>query len=85
MMGYDWGWSWGMGFGMLVMALFWVFVVAAAVWLVLRLSGPREAEIDRRAGGRTAILVLEERLARGEIDVEEFRSRKAALEEGGRR
>lgn len=84
-MGYDWGWSWGMGFGMLFMALFWVFVVAAAVWLVLTLARPREAGgSDRGTAGRTALRILEERLARGEIDVEEFRSRRAALEEGAR-
>jgi putative membrane protein len=84
-MGYGWGWSWGMGFGMLVMALFWVFVIVAAVWLVTTLTRPRQAgDADRRAGAPAAVSILGERLARGEIDVEEFRARKTALEEGRR-
>jgi putative membrane protein len=84
-MGYGWGWSWGMGFGMLFMALFWVFVVAAAVWLVTTLTRSRDAgSSERGAAGRAALSILGERLARGEIDVEEFRARKAALEEGWR-
>jgi len=83
-MGYGWGWSWGMGFGMLFMALFWVFVVAA-VWLVTTLTRPRDVGgSDRGAAGPAALSILGERLARGEIDVEDFRARKAALEEGRR-
>jgi len=78
-MGYDWG-MWA--FGWLFMALFWIFVIAGVVWLVLTVSGQR----DRAARGpdRTALQILEERLARGAIDVEEFQARKAALEEGAR-
>jgi len=84
-MGYGWGWSWGMGFGMLFMALFWVFVAAAAVWLVTTLTRSRDVGgSDRGAAGPAALSILAERLARGEIDVEEFRARKAALEEGRR-
>ena len=77
-MGYDWG-MWG--FGWIFMLAFWAFIIAGAVWLVLTLTRQREA------GGttaRTALTILEERLARGEIDVEEFRARKAALEEARR-
>lgn len=84
-MGYDWGMSWGFGIGMLFMVLFWVFVVAGAVWLALTLARPREAGgAGRATAGRTSHGILEERLARGEIDVEEFRARKAALDEGRR-
>ncbi len=84
-MGYGWGWNWGMGFGMLFMVLFSVFIVAAAVWLVTTLTRPRDASgSDRGAAGSSAVSILGERLARGEIDVEEFRARKAALEEGRR-
>jgi len=84
-MGYDWSWGWGMGIGMLFMVLFWVFVIAGAVWLVMTLARPREAGgTDRGTGDRTASRILEERLARGEIDVEEFRARKTALDEGRR-
>jgi len=84
-MGYGWEWSWGMGFGMLFMVLFSVFIVAAAVWLVTTLTRPRDAGgNDRGAASSTAQSILGERLARGEIEIEEFRARKAALQEGRR-
>ena len=78
-MGYDWG-MWG--FGWLFMALFWIFVIVGVVWLVLSVSAQRDRAT--RGADRTAVRILEERLARGEIDVEEFRARKAALEEQAR-
>ena len=67
------------GFGGLFMVLFWVFVIAGIVWLVLTLARPQPG-----SGDRGARRILEERVARGEIDVEEFRVRRAAIEEGTR-
>jgi putative membrane protein len=64
------------GFGGLLMLLFWVFVIAGIVWLVLTLSRQQA-----RGGDSSAMRILEERLARGEIDPEEFRTRRAAIEE----
>lgn len=78
MMGFE-GFGWGfMGIGMI---LFWVFLIAGTVWLVMAMSGQagRRPEDDRGS----AIRILEERLARGEIDVDEYTARKAALG-GGR-
>ncbi|MEK7862098.1 MAG: SHOCT domain-containing protein [Chloroflexota bacterium] len=69
------------GFGGLVMLLFWVFVIAGIVWLVLTLS---RSQVRSSDGPSSARRILEERLARGEIDVEEFRTRRAALEEQSR-
>lgn len=68
------------GFGGLFMVLFWVFVIAAIVWLVLTLARPRITS----GGESSAKRILEERLARGEIDAEEFRVRRAAIEEAAR-
>ncbi|MEK6224945.1 MAG: SHOCT domain-containing protein [Chloroflexota bacterium] len=65
------------GFGGLLMLLFWVFVIAGIVWAVLTLSRQQHA----RGGDSGALRILEERLARGEIDTEEFRTRRAAIEE----
>lgn len=65
------------GFGGLLMLLFWVFVIAGIVWLVLTLSRSQFP----RGGENSALRILEERLARGEIDAEEFRARRAVLEE----
>ncbi len=69
------GYSFGMGG--LLMVLFWVFVVALAVWLVVSLSRSQARGGDSAHG---ALRILEERLARGEIDAEEFRTRRAAIE-----
>lgn len=65
------------GFGGLLMLLFWVFVIAGIVWLVLALSRSQFP----RGGESNALRILEERLARGQIDAEEFRTRRAAVEE----
>jgi putative membrane protein len=66
------------GFGSLFMLLFWVFVIAGIVWLVLTLARQRQAP---GGGESSAVRILEERLARGEIDAEEFRTRRAAIAE----
>lgn len=67
------------GFGGIFMMLFWVvflvFMVAGAVWLVSVLG---------RSQASTAQRILEERLARGEIDAEEFRTRRAVIGGGAR-
>ncbi len=68
------------GFGGLIMLLFWVFAIAGIVWLVLALSRSQV----RGGGESSALRILEERLARGEIDADEFRTRRAAIEEAKR-
>lgn len=68
------------GFGGLFMLLFWVFAIAGIVWLVLALSRSQV----RGGGESSALRILEERLARGEIDAEEFRTRRAVIEEAKR-
>ena len=66
------------GLGGLFMVLFWVFVIALVVWLVLTLG---RSQIRGNDGPSGALRILEERLARGEIDAEEFRVRRAAIAE----
>lgn len=87
MMGWYDG-SWGPGGGwflmMLGMALFWGVVVYAIVSLVrsggnASASGP--AQGDRSPHAR-AQAILEERFARGEIDADEYESRRRTLEGG---
>lgn len=72
--------GYGFGFGGLFMLIFWVFVIAGIIWLVLTLSRQQQA----RGGDSGAMRILDERLARGEIDAEEFRTRRAAIEEAKR-
>ncbi len=64
------------GFAGVLMMLFWVFVIAGVIWLVLAAARP---QVTTR--GDDALRILEERLARGEIDAEEFRTRRAAIAE----
>lgn len=71
---YDWGWS-GMGIGML---LFWVILVAAVVMLIKLASG-----FSGRAGQnreKSALDLLKERYARGEVGRDEFLQKKSDLE-----
>ena len=74
------GWGWGMGWGWIGMLLFWIFLILAIVWLVRALDLSGSANGDRSSGRDTALEVLRERFARGEIDREEFQSRKRELE-----
>lgn len=70
---WDGGWGYGfMGFGML---LFWALVVLLVV-LALRWVG------DGALPGRqpSALDVLKERLAKGEIDIEDYEARRKTLE-----
>jgi putative membrane protein len=79
----DWGWHpmwgmwgiWGIGMG-LFMLLFWVLVIAALVlgirWLVTQGHPPR-------SGSDTALEILRQRYAKGEIGKEEFDAKKRDL------
>jgi putative membrane protein len=61
----------GMGFGGF-MWLLWILLIAGLVWLVAAFVRPS----DHR---KSALEILEERYARGEIEREEFERRKADL------
>ncbi len=76
MYNYDYGWGWGMGIGML---LFWTLLIAAIVAL-LRVSSRHDAG-PRRDREKTALDLLKERYARGEIEREEFLQKKRDLQE----
>lgn len=78
MWGYDgFGFGWGgMGIGML---LFWALIIAVVVALVRGLGGARSAASEPRARERTALDVLGERYARGEIDKNEFEQKRRDL------
>ena len=71
---------WGGG-GMIFGAIVMILVVAAIIGLVVltvRWFGGGPA---RRGSGRTALDILEERFARGEIDAQEFQERRRTLGE----
>lgn len=73
-----WGdqvWGWGMGIGMISMVLFWVLVILGIIALLRGIGGTGGA----RPPSNTALDVLRERYARGEIDKREFEEKKRDL------
>lgn len=77
-----WGGGWhGMIFGPLMMILVLAAVVAIVVLLVRWIGGPGHASAPPHHAppGRTALDILKERFARGEIDKEEFEERRRLL------
>ena len=75
----EWGWGHMMAGGFM-MVLFWAAVIGLVVLLVRALSG--SARGDAMPGGpsrATALDILEERYARGEISREEFSERREVL------
>ena len=71
------GWGWGMGFGMIGMVLFWALVIFGIVVLVRRLGGSSASSGPPLS--KTALDILNERYARGEIDKQEFEEKKRDL------
>jgi putative membrane protein len=83
---YGGGWAWWQaGLMWAGMIVFWGLLIWAIYALVTSLTrrtgpGPREGE----SGGDDARRILDERLARGEIDTDEYRRLRDALASGGR-
>lgn len=71
------------GYGGLMMLGFWVFVIALVVWLVLTVTRSQNQGTPPSSAD-TGLRILQERLARGEIDADEYRLRRTTLEEGKR-
>jgi hypothetical protein len=84
-----------MGIGMFGMGVFWLLLIAVIVWLVVQLARPRHDEAAPRfvapvqlgaPGGMPpvtpyveAFLILDRRLATGEIDIATYQQLRAAL------
>jgi putative membrane protein len=79
---YMWGGGWhGMFLGPLFMMLFFVVLVVAVVVVIRWLGGLPAHHAHHAPGGKTALDILKERYARGEIDKEEFEERRRVLGE----
>ncbi len=73
---YDAGWGL-MGFGMIGMSLFWILLIVAIVVLV---KGAWRSDTSvGRPREKTALDILKERYARGEIETEEFGQKRHDL------
>ena len=70
--GWAWGW-WMFGFALMVA------IVVLVVVLVVRLTGSARSASPPEPVRRAAEDVLADRLARGEIDTDEYRQRREAL------
>ena len=69
-----WGWS-GMIFGPLFMVLMLAVVITAVMLAVRWLGGPWQTPSHHPPPGRTAMDILNERFARGEIDQAEYEAK----------
>jgi putative membrane protein len=76
MWGWSSGWAW---FGMAMMLVTFLALVVVAAVVVGRLLGPREPGVGSRPAERSAMEILQERFASGEIDEQEFQRRRALL------
>ncbi|MCR9151191.1 MAG: hypothetical protein NXH83_13535 [Rhodobacteraceae bacterium] len=76
--GHMMDWGYGYGIGMMFGPVLWLvvlgLVVAGVIWLVRRLDG----ETSHKQAS-SAVAELDMRLARGEIEIDEYTSRKKAL------
>jgi len=85
MYGLDWGGNWfgHTFFGGFFMIIVWVAIIVFVIWAIRELSGGnhngRGHRNDGTDGGRTALTVLKERYAKGEIDKKEFEDKKKDL------
>jgi putative membrane protein len=79
--GPDWGMMGGWGgigpFNMIIWLVLLVLVVAAVAWLMRSYAGPSDGRLAARSS--TALAVLEERYARGEINREEYLQKKSDI------
>jgi putative membrane protein len=72
------GWGWTM---MVVWSFVWIGFLGVAAWFAIHWIRGGQASTTPPAPTKTAREVLDERLARGDIDPEEYRQRRSALEQ----
>ena len=68
------------GFGFLFMAIFWIGIIAAAIWLLSNLFPKNNTTDTTNGDGETAVSILQKRYARGEINKEQFEQMRQELE-----
>ena len=84
MWNHGWGWGWGGWIVMgLLMVVFWAVVITLVVLAIRYFTSDRSSAGATRAAPAPSRAedLLAERLARGEIDADEYRQRMALLRE----
>jgi putative membrane protein len=72
--------GWGMGwFGMIFMMIFWILLIVGMVFLIKWLIQSTRHDKAGGSGNGRAFEILKERYAHGEIDKDEFESKKKDL------
>lgn len=79
-MWHDMSGGWGMGLGWIFMVLVWGLIIVGIVALVKWLM--TQTSVGPRPPNKTALEVLQERYARGEINREEYEQKRRDLSAG---
>ena len=75
--GNGYGMGYGMGFGGFIMWFFWLALIVLVIWVVKSLLSNRDG--NRQMSEKSALEILEERYAKGEIEHEEFERKRKDL------
>jgi len=73
-----WGW-WGGWFGWIFMIIFWALVIVGLIFLVKWLVSFSRSRGQYERGSDSALDILKQRYAKGEINKEEFDQKKKDL------
>lgn len=74
-------WGMGYGYGGIFMILWWILIIVGIVAVVKWLTTSASGRAGRQVADKSALDILKERYARGEIEQEEFQRKKRELSE----
>ena len=78
---YGWNGDWGgMLLAMLLNGVVWIALIGLLVWGLSRLLGQRASSVGRPDTGPSALEILRQRYARGEIDEATFERMRTRLD-----
>ena len=83
---YYWNGNWGgMLLAMLLNGVVWIALIGLLIWAVSRFLSQRAPSTGRPDAGPSAMEIVRQRYARGEIDEATFERMRAQLEASGAR